>query len=57
MIVNKFVKDLALLVLGNNLVVNRQVAKIKKNELTILNLHRVSELDGSAYQPLNPRIP
>lgn len=52
-----FIKSMTFAVLANSLRVNHRVNKIKQNSLvTILNLHRVSEADGSAYQPLSPKL-
>ena len=51
------IKAIAFLFLGSNLRANFRVKKISKREfLTILNLHRVQEYDGSSYKPLEPSI-
>lgn len=54
---NVLIKSLALLAFGNSYSVQRKLNAIDKaGVLTILNLHRVAEDDGSAYKPLNPSL-
>jgi peptidoglycan/xylan/chitin deacetylase (PgdA/CDA1 family) len=54
---NPFIKNLALLALGNRYVIGRKLSAIRKaGVLTILNLHRVAEDDESSYRPLNPNL-
>jgi peptidoglycan/xylan/chitin deacetylase (PgdA/CDA1 family) len=53
----KIIKSFALLFLANGFRISYRLKKIsQKNQITILNLHRVSIDDGSAYTPLNPYI-
>jgi peptidoglycan/xylan/chitin deacetylase (PgdA/CDA1 family) len=54
---NPLIKKIALLGLGSPFSLNRKLSAIRKgNALTILNLHRVAEDDGSTYRPLNPHL-
>ena len=54
---NQIIKNLAFYILGSDLAVKKRIQQISKNEyVTILNLHRVAELDGSAYRPLEPYL-
>ena len=53
----RIMKEVALLVLGSNLMLQNKLHRIREAEsLTILNLHRVSKNDGSSYRPLEPFI-
>ena len=54
---NPILKNIALLALGSDLMVRQKLKSIRgAGVLTILNLHRVSEDDGSAYRPLEPGL-
>ncbi len=54
---NPILKNIALLALGSDLMVRRKLKSIRDaGVLTILNLHRVSEDDGSTYRPLEPSL-
>lgn len=55
--IKKVIKYSAFEILTNPLRIRKRINKIYKKEyLTILNLHRVSNNDNSAYQPLDPKI-
>lgn len=50
-------KALLFAALGSGFVVRRRLAAIRASgKVTILNLHRVSQDDGSGYRPLDPRL-
>jgi len=54
---NKILRNLLFSLLGAQPIINLRLRKIQGNKLvTILNLHRVSDDDHSAYKPLNPRV-
>lgn len=54
---NKHIRKLALFALSSGIRVNMRVKSINnKKLLTILNLHRVGEDDGSSYKPLKPNL-
>lgn len=56
-IVKEIGKRLAFTAMGSDFAVKRRLSAIRKSgKVTILNLHRVSEDDGSAYRPLNPLL-
>ncbi|MBF0328707.1 MAG: polysaccharide deacetylase family protein [Nitrospirae bacterium] len=53
----KIIKNIALFSFANQIILKLRIIVIRKaGVLTILNLHRVSEKDGSAYQSLTPAI-
>jgi peptidoglycan/xylan/chitin deacetylase (PgdA/CDA1 family) len=54
---NPIIKNLGLLLLSNQYALSRKMDSIRRaNVLTILNLHRVSDDDSSAYEPLSPDL-
>jgi len=56
-ILKERIKSIAFLLLGSNLRASFRIKRIfKRDSLTILNLHRVQEFDGSSYSPLEPSI-
>ena len=55
--IKHLVKNVALIILGNPSVLKHRVKAISAaNALTILNLHRVSQNDGSSYRPMEPSL-
>jgi len=54
---NKYIKYIALLALSNNIRINNRIKLVRNNKLlTILNLHRTGDNDGSSYKPLDPKL-
>jgi len=52
-----FLKRLTFIALGAKPILNHRLRKLTMNEgLTILNLHRVDDKKGSAYEAMNPAI-
>jgi peptidoglycan/xylan/chitin deacetylase (PgdA/CDA1 family) len=53
----RLIKPLVFSVLSSRPVLTKRIRGIAAAELlTIINLHRVAEPDGSAYEPLHPRV-
>jgi peptidoglycan/xylan/chitin deacetylase (PgdA/CDA1 family) len=56
-LIRKLIKELVLRAMGNPAILVRKIERITKTKaLTILNLHRVSNDDGSTYPPLEPAL-